>query len=77
MDTSSSITDDPLFKPLEFTIKSFAARPLSKYTPPQIPPLKIPSNKQRYSNKRAIKMITNGEKLYIKELILDLYPCPH
>lgn len=59
MDTPSSITDEPLFKPLEFTIKSFAARPLS-------------NNKQRYSNKKAIRMITNGEKLYIKELILDL-----
>lgn len=49
----------PLFSKLEFTIKSFSSTPLW-------------NNKQRYTNKGAIKLIRSGEKLRIKELILDL-----
>ena len=59
IDDCLSTPQKPLFGKLEFTIKSFSSTPLW-------------NNKQRYTNKGAIKLIRSGEKLRIKELILDL-----
>ena len=59
IDDCSIYQRNSLFTKLEFTIKSFSSTPLW-------------NNKQRYTNKSAIKLIRSGNKLNIKELILDM-----